>query len=51
MKASVEAVAMLRKGLCGHRRGYDRRVDAGTVTMAASIFEPHILQNLAFTSI
>ncbi|ESY63030.1 hypothetical protein X743_33565 [Mesorhizobium sp. LNHC252B00] len=30
-----------RQGLRG--RGHDRRVDAGTLTMAASIFEPHIL--------
>jgi hypothetical protein len=35
-----------RQGLRRHRRDYDRRVDPGAVAMAASVLEPHILQDL-----
>jgi len=35
-----------RQGLRRHRRCHNRRVDPGAVAMAASIFEPHILQDL-----
>ncbi len=35
-----------RQWLRRHRCDHDRRVDASTVTMAASILEPHILQDL-----
>ncbi len=35
-----------RQGLRWHRCDYHRRVDPGTIAVAASVLEPHILQNL-----